>query len=491
MRILFLSSEVAPWSKSGGLGDVAGALPFALAARGHEVRVMTPLYGSVPREGLSPEGGPVRLRFPVGEWEARYLSAAPREGCTVTFVEQPHFFGRAGLYGDKHHDYGDNALRFTFFTMAALTGAQAQGFFPDVVHLNDWQVGLGALALKTGYQGSRLGRAQSVFTIHNLAYQGNFPRHEVDVVGLPWDRFGVDGVEFYHQLSFMKAGLQFGDALTTVSPTYAREIQTKEGGVGLDGLLQQRAGVLHGILNGVDTREWNPATDVLLPARFSSVDLGGRALCRQALLERCHLSAPVAGMPVFGLVGRMVEQKGVDLVQAALPALLEQGASAVVLGSGARHFEETWQLLSRRFPRRLHVHVGFDNSLAHLIEAGSDFFLMPSRFEPCGLNQMYSLLYGAVPLVREVGGLADTVRDAASADGTGLTFREPTIEAFRGALYRAVSLYREPEHYARVRARGMAQDLSWARAAAQYETLYASLVGATPSGLRARPTGLR
>jgi starch synthase len=467
MRVLFLASEVAPFSKTGGLGDVAGALPAALAALGHEVQVVSPLYQLVPRDGLVEEPGGLSLQFPFGGVSVRFRSRASAERLTHVFVDVPECFERDRLYG-----YPDDARRFTAFTMAALSHAQACGFVPDVVHGNDWPVGLAALALCRGYAHTPLGRARTVFTIHNLAYQGNFPKSEVEALGLPWSLFTVDGVEFYDQLSFMKAALRTFDVLTTVSPSYAQEIQTPLGGHGLDGVLRSRAKDLHGILNGVDVREWNPATDVLLPARFTGVDLSGKAVCRAALLEAYGLEPARPDQPVFGVVGRMVEQKGVDLLQAVLPRVLEQGARAVVLGSGEPAFEAKWRELAARFPTRLGVRVGFDNVLAHLIEAGSDFFLMPSRFEPCGLNQMYSLLYGAVPVVREVGGLRDTVVDISRSGGTGIVFSEPTAEGLARAVLRAIELFRQPDAYRQVQRRGMAQDFSWERSAKAYEALY-------------------
>lgn len=470
MRILYLSAEVAPWSKTGGLGDVAGALPRAMAALGHDVRVVTPLYRSVKDQGLEPEPQPLTLSFPFGEVVVRFRHTPNEHGWSVAFVDCPPFFDRPQLYG-----HPDDARRFTAYTMAALSWAQRVGFNPDVVWCNDWQTGLVPLALETGYRHTPLGRAKTVFTIHNLAYQGNFSRAEVEALGIPWSQFTLEGVEFYGQLGFMKAALQRADLLTTVSPSYAREIQTKEGGVGLDGVLSERAQSLHGILNGVDVGEWNPATDVLLPAHFSAHDLAGRGRCGRELLGAFGLDAPVHGMPVFGVVGRMVDQKGADLMQAVVPRFLEQGACVTVLGSGEARFEQQWKELHQRWPRRLGVRVGFDNALAHLIEAGSDFFLMPSRFEPCGLNQMYSLLYGSIPIVRDVGGLRDTVVDVNDRDGTGIVFGAATEEALLGAMMRAVTLFRDPQRLAQVRARGMAQDFSWRTAAQRYERLLSAL----------------
>ncbi len=465
MRILFISSEVAPFSKTGGLGDIAGALPWALCARGHEVRVVTPLYRDVPRASLQRFGAPLTLEFPFGEVEVRSFRA--EADAEVVFVDAPALFDRGEFYG-----FPDDARRFAVLSMAALSFAQRDGFHPDVVHCNDWQTGPALLALRHGYAHTSLGRARRVFTIHNLAFQGIFPKRELESLGIPWSEFHPDGVEFHDQLSFMKAGLVSADVLTTVSPTYAKEIQTPHFGVGLDGLLRHRTDQLHGILNGIDTREWNPATDVFLPETFTAAHPEGRARCRRELIASCRIDPPVDDMPLFGVIGRMAGQKGADLMQAALPGLLDQGASAIVLGSGEKSIEHAWRLLAERYPRRLSVRLGFDESLAHRIEAGSDFFLMPSRFEPCGLNQMYSLLYGAVPVVHAVGGLKDTVLDASEPEGNGIVFDRPTADAMFRALVRCVELWRDRPRYLAVQHRGMKGDYGWARAAASYERLY-------------------
>jgi starch synthase len=465
MRILFISSEVAPFSKTGGLGDVAGALPRALGLRGHQVRVVTPLYKKVSRAGLQLFGAPLTLEFPFGAVEVRsYRATGDAE---TVFVDAPAAFDRDQLYG-----YGDDARRFAVLSMAALSFAQRDGFVPDVVHGNDWQSALALLALKTGYAHTPLGRARRVFTIHNLAYQGVFPRSELDALGIPWSLFNLEGVEFYDQLSFMKTAIVSADVLTTVSPSYAREIQTPAFGVGLDGLLRFKRDRLFGILNGIDTAEWNPATDVFLPKTYTATDLAGRAECRRELIASCRIDAPVAGMPLFGVIGRMVAQKGAELMQAALPKLLEQGASAIVLGSGEPALEAGWKALEAKYPRRLALRLGFDESLAHRIEAGSDFFLMPSRFEPCGLNQMYSLRYGAVPVVHAVGGLKDTVFDLSRPDGNGVVFEQPTADALFHALVRAVELFRDRPAWLAVQQRGMRGEFGWTQAAAQYEQLY-------------------
>lgn len=475
MRILFPASEVVPFSKTGGLADVSGALPHALAARGHEVRIVTPLYRSVSREGLR-EGRLLSLEFPFGRIEVRTWERVLADRVTIVFVDVPAFFDRAQLYGDPS-DYADNARRFTTLTMAALTDAQAAGFVPDIVHCHDWQTGLAPLALKRGYA-SVFPHAKSVLTVHNLAYQGGFQKSALPDLGIPWSDFTPGGVEYWDHLSMLKAGIVFADAVTTVSPTYAKEISTSAGGMGLDGVLRAKPDGVIGIVNGIDTDEWSPATDVYLPARFSDVDLEGRAVCRAKLLEEARLPPPSHGMPLFGVIGRMVEQKGADLLHAALPVFLEHGASVVVLGSGNASLEKGWKLLEARYPMRCSVKVGYDTGLAHLIEAGSDFFLMPSRFEPCGLNQMYSQRYGCIPIVHGVGGLLDTVADVRGGEGTGIVFHGATVDAVQGALRRALELFHSPAQLEQVRQRGMRRDFSWAGSAALYERVYSHVMGA-------------
>jgi starch synthase len=478
MRILFIASEAAPWSKTGGLGDIAGALPRALATRGHQVTLVTPAYrGSLP---LGTRRDPTRhtLHFPFGDAAYVLHQLSIDERMNVVFVEAPQFFDRAGIYGEGGGSYIDNARRYAFFTMAALSAAQMLSLDPEVVHLHDWQTGLGALALKQGFKKSRLGRAPTVFTVHNLAYQGVFPKTEIDALGLPWEVFNPDGLEFHDQLSFMKAALSFSDHITTVSPNYAQEILTPEGGFGLHAALAARKGALTGILNGIETDVWNPQADPLLPASFHAQDLAGKEVCAQVLLEHFSLSLPPTVRsgrrpPIFGVVGRMTGQKGVDELLAAAPMLMARGARLVVIGTGEPNYQSAWKALAAKWPGRLGVYVGFDESLAHLVEAGSDFFLMPSRFEPCGLNQMYSQRYGTVPVVRAVGGLADTVTDLAEPGATGICFQG---EAFKPALERALTLWANPTALQKVRVAAMARDFSWNASAAAYEALYSKLI---------------
>ncbi len=474
MRILFPASEVVPFSKTGGLADVAGALPLVLAARGHEVRVVTPLYRTVPREQLRETGRSFTLQFPFGDVVVRTWEASLHERATVVFLDVPELFDREQLYGDVRGDYPDNARRFAVLSMAALTEAQAVGFEPEVLHCHDWQTGLAPLALRRGYA-QTFPKTKSVLTVHNLAYQGGFQKSVLPELGIPWSDFSPGGVEFWDHLSMLKTGIVFADAVTTVSPTYAKEIASPQDGMGLDGVLRAKKGGVIGIVNGIDTTEWSPATDVYLPARFSDADLAGRARCRSTLLETMRLQPPSDGMPLFGVIGRMVEQKGADLLHAALPVFLEHGAAVVVLGSGAAKLEHGWKTLAARYPLRVGVKLGYDTGLAHLIEAGSDFFLMPSRFEPCGLNQMYSQRYGCVPIVHAVGGLVDTVQDVRRGEGTGITFRGATVEAVQGALQRALELFQSKQTFLEVQRRGMRTDFSWDASAARYEAVFAEL----------------
>jgi starch synthase len=472
MEILFVASEVAPWSKTGGLGDVAGALPRALAARGHAIAVVTPRYGTIdPRAaGLVRKDAALRVR---GEATAVWV----RKGApTVYFVENERLFGsRRGLYGEGGHDYGDNAERFTFLARAALALPAAVRLRPRVIHANDWQAGLVPFLLRHEHaQDPAVAGARTVFTIHNL-YQGVFPKEVVPHLGLPWDVFHHEAMEFYDQISFMKAALTFADALTTVSPTYAREILTPEGGAGLDPLLRQRRADLHGILNGIDVSEWDPTADPHLPAHYSARALGGKARCKAALQR--ELGLPVrADVPLVAMVSRLAHQKGVDLLVDALSDLLARDVQLAVLGSGARAYEEALVRAAHDRPDRMAARIGFDEGLAHRMEAGADAFLMPSRFEPCGLNQMYSLRYGTVPIVRAVGGLEDTVEDYDGWNrGTGFKFRDYTPSALLLAARRALEAYRDRRAWRGLVARGMAQDFSWNRSAASYEALYRTL----------------
>jgi starch synthase len=474
MKILYVASEVAPFSKTGGLGDVAGALPTELAALGHEVKVVTPRYASIKDERLTPTGHHLELHFPFGIERGPILSLRQAPNLELLFLENERFYGRDGIYGDAWGEFGDNHRRYAYLSIGALQAAQRLGFIPDIVHLNDWQTGLTPVALRRGYQGTSLGRARSVLTIHNLAYQGQFGKDVMGDLGLPWELFTSEqGLEFYDSVNFLKGAIQFSDALTTVSPTYAREIQQPEGGAHLDGLLRRRQGVLTGILNGIDVREWNPETDTYLPQRYGANELTGKAACRRELLRRFGLRADTEA-PVFGIISRLAWQKGMDLLLEVMPQALQADIRFVAVGSGEGRYEDGLRALQFQFPRQVGTFIGFDQGLSHLVEAGADFFIMPSRYEPCGLNQMYSLRYGTVPVVRATGGLADTVEGG--LDGDGILFEAFHPAALLAAMRRAQALYAEPERLLAFQRRGMGRDFSWAASARRYERLFVSLL---------------
>lgn len=478
MNILFATPECAPYVKTGGLGDVSAALPATLAAMGHDVHVLMPAYRGMKVSGEIGDG----VDLPAyGPWPAAQLvPVKTANGVTLLLLACPALYQRpGGPYVDASgRDYHDNALRFGLLSRVAAQLGTAhsplRGWTADVVHANDWPCGLAPLYLAQARRVAPHERtATSVITIHNLAFQGAFPMGSADLLGIPHDWRGIDGVEFWGQLSMLKAGLQFADAITTVSPTYAREIQTEAHGVGLDGLLRFRSARLRGILNGIDTRLWDPATDPLLPHHFSARNLHGKALCKSALQARCALPTDAKAM-VFALVSRLTPQKGVDLVLAALPRLLKAGAQLVVLGQGEPALAQALADAAKKHPRQVAVTLGFDEGMAHLVEAGADAFLMPSRFEPCGLNQMYSQVYGTPPIVAPVGGLVDSVTDASDnpAHGTGFVMKSCDAAGLDEALQRALATFRDPARWRRVQANGMARHFGWEDSALQYLEVY-------------------
>jgi starch synthase len=445
MRILMVASEALPFAKTGGLADVVGALPRALARLGHTVDVVMPRY-----RGVTAGSSIARLRVPLGG-QVDYL------------------------YGAGGHDYADNAERFAFLARAALEWAATEPRY-DVVHGHDWQAGLVPVLLRTTFASHPLGMLPCVFTIHNLAYQGLFDASWLPRLGFGWELFHQDALEYWGRISFLKGGLMFSRTITTVSPTYAREIQTSEYGSGFDGILRYRSADLVGILNGIDYDQWDPARDPNLPVPYDASNLEGKAAAKVAVLEEFDLPVTVETLarPLVGMISRLVDQKGFDLLAGLADELPRLPASFVLLGTGERRYEDLWLGLAARHSRRIGARIGFDERLAHLIEGGADLFLMPSRFEPCGLNQMYSLRYGTVPLVRATGGLADTVRnlDPATGEGTGFTFAEYSPQALIGTLRWALSIYPERELWRRVQQAGMREDFSWDASAREYVKVY-------------------
>ena len=476
MRILLASSEVHPFSKTGGLADMTGALGKELSRAGHRVGIVTPLYPGVRERFPQLRPTDLPLDVPLGVRRARgeVWSLEPAPGLSVYFVDAPEFFQRSSLYQKDGVDYPDNAERFIFFSKAVSHLALHLPWKPELLHLHDWQTGLAALLLRhqrtlPGWEHS----PRTCLTIHNLAYQGVFPASSYTLANLPWDYFIPEGVEFYGQINCLKAGIAYADIITTVSPRYAREITTEEFGCGLDGLLRRRHASLFGILNGVDYEEWNPAVDPYIRHPFNPGGLEGKAANKLDLQREFDLPADPR-IPLFGNIGRMVEQKGVDLLLGALEEMLNANIQFVQIGNGAPVFQNAFQDLARRFPARAAVRVGFDEGLSHRIEAGCDFYLMPSRFEPCGLNQMYSLRYATIPVVRATGGLDDTVIDVKedAARANGIKFQEPSSRALAKGIQKALALYQEPELLHHFRLNALGADFSWSRTAGEFREVY-------------------
>jgi len=460
MRVLFATPECAPLTKTGGLGDVSAALPAALRAQGIDVRVLMPRYQGIALEGK--ESAPLRM---LGA-DVRFIEAGD-----YLLVHCPALYERSGdPYQDAEGaDWPDNALRFGVLSRAAAllaSRASPLDWKPEVVHCNDWQT-----ALAPVYLHFEQARAGAVMTVHNLAFQGLYEAALLERLELPRATFAIEGLEFYGRLSFLKGGIIYADAITTVSPSYAREIQTEEQGCGLDGVLRERAERLRGILNGIDTHVWNPMSDARIAERYSWTSLDKKGANKAALQRRMNL-AEDAARPLLGVVCRFTQQKGIDLLAGAAEDLVRLGAQLCVLGRGEREHEAALAALAARHPDAISVAIGFNEDLAHLIEAGADMFLMPSQYEPCGLNQIYSLRYGTVPVVRATGGLDDTIEE-----GTGFKFREYSAEALLGAVRAATQAYGDAEGWRQMMLRGMAKDFSWKTSAAAYSALYRRLLG--------------
>ena len=484
MRILLASSEVHPYSKTGGLADMVISLAKTLARAGHRVGVVTPLYAGVRERFPELKQLDLPLDLPLGarQVHGEVWSLEPMPGLTVYFVDQPAFYGRSGLYQEGHVDYPDNAERFIFFSKAVAHLALHLDWQPEVLHLHDWQTGLAALLIQ--HQRKLVGQGAIpgiCLTIHNLAYQGVFPAAQYELTNLPRDYFTPAGVEYYGQLGCLKAGIVYADVITTVSPRYAREITTEEMGCGLDGLLRQRSSSLVGILNGVDYEEWNTINDPYLKHAYSAEDLSGKAANKLELQREFGLPVD-ASLPLFGGIGRLAEQKGVEIMPGALEEMLRTNMQFVAVGNGAPAFQRAYQDLARRYPSQVAVRIAFDEGLSHRIEAGCDFFLMPSRFEPCGLNQMYSLRYGTIPIVRTTGGLDDTVIDVRedAAKANGIKFIEYSSTALAKGIRKALVLFDQPELLRHFRMNGMAADFSWNRTVAQYLRVYERARPASP-----------
>ena len=472
MKVLFVASEGLPYSKTGGLADVIAGLPRALRDLGHDVAVLLPRYrgnkaGSVLVSSVTIGLGN-RLRFPA------LVEGKPVDGVRYCFVDDPEYFDRAQLYGERAGDYPDNAERFAEFSRAAIEFIK-RVWLPDVVHCHDWQSALIPVLLRTQHANDpAVGSLPSILTIHNLAYQGVFPREALDLIGLPPQLFTMDALEFYGRVNFLKGGLIYADYLTTVSRRYAQEIQTAEYGAGLQGVIRNRGERLVGILNGVDYGAWSPEADPLIAQNYSVHNMAGKKACKKELLAQFKLPEENLDRPLAGIISRFVDQKGFDLFADVTEELARENMSIVAFGTGQPAYEKMFKAFAEAHPGKVAVKIGFDNTLAHKIEAGADIFLMPSRYEPCGLNQIYSLRYGTVPVVRATGGLDDTVQnyDASNKQGTGFKFEEYSGAQLLDAVRRALAVYRDRQAWEVVQANGMLKDFSWKTSAASYVTLY-------------------
>ncbi|HEY1169941.1 MAG TPA: glycogen synthase GlgA [Verrucomicrobiae bacterium] len=476
MKILLASSEVHPFSKTGGLADMVGALAKTLARLGHQVGLVTPLYRGIAEKhkGLQPFDW--KLEIPLGDHvvSGGVQVLQPEPNLTIYFIDQPEFYQRSGLYLEGGHDYADNDQRFIFFSKAVVNLALYLPWQPEIVHIHDWQVGLVPLLLQT--EAAKAGKGKppaSCLTIHNLAYQGVFGASSFWLTNAPFAYFNADGAEFWGSLNCLKAAIAFSDYITTVSPRYAREITTEEFGCGLDGLLRSRQDRLVGILNGVDYDEWNTTNNPCLVSQFSAEDLAAKTANKLALQEQ--LGLPVrADVPMFGTVSRLADQKGMDIQLGALEEMLAADMQFVLLGSGSAQMENAFRDLAKRHAGKVGIKIGYDHVLAHRIEAACDFFLMPSKFEPCGLNQMYSLRYGTIPVVRAVGGLDDSVIDATESgdEANGIKLHEYSVRALAKAIRKALILYKDPEVLTHFRQNGMNANFSWDRTAEEYVAVY-------------------
>lgn len=477
MKILLAASEAAPFAHTGGLGDVAGALPKALGRLGHDVRLIMPLYKAVDARLHRMRAVMDGLNVPTatGPQAVDVLEGTLSTGVPVYFVRHDPSFHRAGLYqSPSAEDYPDNAERFALFCRAVLEVCRRVDFQPDVLHAHDWQTALLPVYLKTTLRGDPFfQQTATVFTIHNLGYQGHFAPEVLPRLMLPRELFTPAGLEFYGKGNLLKGGLLFADLLTTVSRRYSQEIQTAEQGFGLEGVLKERQGDLFGVLNGIDPEEWNPTVDSHIAAHYTADDLSGKARCKADLQRRLKL--PVrATVPLLAVISRLAGQKGLDLLRDILETLMALNVQLVLLGSGEKGLEAIFREAAAKYPSKLAVRIGFDLPLSHQIEAGADLFLMPSRYEPCGLNQMYSLAYGTIPVVRATGGLDDTVVrfDPVTRQGNGFKFEEATAAAFLQAIWQALALYRERALWPVVMTNAMTADFTWDRSAGEYEQLY-------------------
>ncbi len=481
LKIAFVSSEVAPFSKTGGLADVSGALPQAIKKLGHEVKIFTPQYKSISENVPNLENVFKNLEIPILNYmRPCELNKSLLGNTEIFFIKNNDLFFREGLYGSKDGDYLDNAERFIFFNKAVIESLIKMNFQPDIIHINDWQTGLIPAYIKVlkMYE-DFFANTKFVFTIHNIGYQGLFWHFDMPLTGLPWEIFNINGIEYYGKISFLKAGIVYSDLVTTVSKKYAQEIQTPEYGHGFEGILQSVSHKLIGILNGVDYSEWNPETDPIIAKNYSIKKLSGKNTCKKDLLKYFKLKYE-KDIPVIGMITRLTVQKGIDILMPILEDILNNNdVYFTILGSGDVKYENFFKEIKEKIPEKVGLYIGYNNELAHKIEAGADMFLMPSLYEPCGLNQMYSLKYGTVPIVRATGGLDDTIEnitiDNNNVTGTGFKFQNYSSDELYSTIIKALDTYKNKKIWEQIIKNGMQKDYSWNTSAKEYVKNYLKL----------------
>jgi len=480
LNVMFAASECVPFAKTGGLADVVGSLPGELKRLGNEVSVCMPYYKHVKKSCPKAKDIGIELKVPLGERvvTGTVLRYDDKAGVRFYFIRNKEYYDRVQLYGTPEGDYKDNAERFVFFGKAILELINALKTPVDILHCHDWQTGIVPGLMRYGANGtSALQDTKTIFTVHNLAYQGLFPHEDLGLTGLPEETFTPEGLEFYGKISLIKSGMIYSDAITTVSKKYSKEIQSEEFGCGLEGVLANRSHNLYGILNGVDYDVWSPEKDKFIAKKFSVDDPSGKKECRRDLLNEFGLKIP-AKVPIIGVISRLADQKGFDLIAEDIEKVLDMGVAFVLLGTGNVKYHEIFEKIAKNHPKRTGIRIAFNEKLAHKIEAGSDMFLMPSRYEPCGLNQMYSLKYGTIPIVRATGGLDDTIKsyNRRSRKGNGFKFTAYKHKALLSTIRHAVELYADKDHWRQIVKNAMSEDFSWAASAKEYFKLYKSIL---------------
>ena len=485
LKILVVSSEVVPFAKTGGLADVAGALPIALEKLGYEVCVAMPKYGCINEAKANLSGQTMIFDLTLGNNTKSAIIKSgklPGSNVNVYFIQNDDYFNRRELYSESGQDYGDNAQRFSFFSMAVLVMLKNLNWQPDIIQCNDWQSAMIPTYLKTIYrEDSFFKNTKVLYTIHNLAYQGSSSKYLIFDIGLNWDYFNPGGVEFYNNINFMKAGLIYADKISTVSEGYSKEIQTPEYGCGLEGVLQFRKEDLLGIINGIDYNVWNPEIDEHIAKKFSVDDVSGKSVCKKDLQKICRLPEDTKP-PLIGIISRLADQKGFDLIAEIIDKIMEMDLQIVILGTGEPKYHTLFEEIGKKYKKKISLNIKFDNTLAHKIEAGSDMFLMPSKYEPCGLNQLYSLKYGTVPIVRHTGGLADSITDYTpeankKGEATGFKFYEYKSAELFETIKKALKVYNTEPSWYKLRKNGMLKDFSWNASAKKYEKLFLKMIG--------------